>query len=94
MLSGKNFRGSHQRSLISIGSHKHKGEKGQNRLSASHISLNQPVHTAFSKQVLFDFLPYPALGPCKLIGKPLDQTARVRGLDHGKGRGLILVHLL
>ena len=76
MLSGKHFRRSHQRSLVSVFRRRKQGQHRYHGLPGAHVSLDQPVHDRLAGQIRLNLLPDALLGPCQRIGQGLKQMLR------------------
>src|SRR4030095_1532229 len=61
MLLGQDFCGCHERGLIAILEGKHHCHQRDNCLSASNVSLKQPVHRLSRRHIVEDLLDHPAL---------------------------------
>ena len=62
VLLGQNLRRRHDGRLVPAFHHMETGQEGNDRLSAPHISLDQPVHGMGSLHILLDLCQNPLLG--------------------------------
>ncbi len=61
MLRGQNFRGRHQRHLIAVLDHDRRRFQRHDRLAASHVAFEQPVHRIGPLEVRRDFREHALL---------------------------------
>ena len=62
VLDRQNFRGGHDTGLVTVVHRHHRREDGHQRLSATHVALQQAVHLAAAAHVITDFVQDAFLG--------------------------------
>ena len=83
MLSCQHLRGRHDGPLHAFKRHRQQGKNRHDRLSGSHVSLDQPGHHGIGSHIRGNLLPHLLLRAGQFKGKPADQFLHLRILrDH------------